>query len=294
MPAIKSVYSSWNQFWFESDNPLALALVRISLGLSMILTYIGRFWEMEYFSDSSVISKTFVQEMIEPTLNIPFFLIFKLGIDPIFFQVAFMALLVFFTLGLLNRWGVFILWFFHLAFLYRNVAIIFGADFVSATFLFYMVFANSQRALSLRQPSLKISPDMFSSISVRMMQIQMSLIYAFTGFEKFKGGTWWDGTALWNVFMNSQFTIADLTWFRHFPLVIVFLGISTLIFEVYFPVMVFSKKFKIPWLLMGVFFHLGITLFLGLFTFSFVMLSIYWIFLKEEEIRDLFKKFVLK
>jgi len=213
MLAIKSAYSSWSQFWFESDNPLALALVRISLGLSMILTYMGRFWELEYFSEHSVISKAFVQEMIEPSLNIPFFSIFNLGIDPIFFQVAFMALLVFFTLGLLNRWGVFILWFLHLAFLYRNIAIIFGADFVSATFLFYMVFADSQRYFSLGsyfKKGLNLKPDLFSSISVRMMQLQMSLLYAFTGFEKFKGGTWWDGTALWNVFMNSQFTIADL------------------------------------------------------------------------------------
>ncbi len=295
---VKKALAHWDTFWFQSDHPLALSLIRISLGISMFLVYIGRFSELEYYKHEAAISYHFIETMIQPVLNVPFFKLFSLGISVFWLQVIFMILIVLFTLGVLNRAGVFIFWLLHFSFLNRNPAIIYGADFVSSTFLFYLIFANSQRRLSLsslfRSNKKTSSSDLLSSVSVRLIQIQMCLIYAITGFEKFKGGTWWDGTALWNVLANPQFTISDLTWLRHLPLLIVFLSIMTLIFEVYFPVMVFSKNLRKPWLFIGLTFHLGIVALLGLYTFSFVMLSIYWIFLKESEILSIFSKQPLK
>lgn len=287
LTTVNSFLKKWDRFWFESDQPLSLALVRISLGISMLLTYFGRFFELSYYAKDSVISNTFIEQFVSPELYLPFFKVFNIGLSPLILQTVFMLLIIAFIIGALNRIGVFIFWFLHLSFLYRNSAIIFGADFVSATFLFYFIFANSQRRFSIFRSNENLSSEILSSVAVRLIQVQMCFIYAFTGFEKFKGGTWWDGTALWNVFSNPQFTAIDLSWFRQFPLFIVFIGIATLIFEVYFPVMVYWEKFKKLWLTLGVFFHLGITVFLGLYTFSFVMISIYWIFLTESEIKKL-------
>jgi len=126
-----------------------------------------------------------------------------------------------------------------------------------------------------------------------MIQIQLCVIYFYTGLEKLKGGTWWDGTALWSVFANPQMVIADLTWLKNFPLVVVALTFATVLFEVYFPALVWFKKTRIIMLLIGISFHMGIGVFMALYSFAFIMMAPYILFVSKRDIDD-FKTFVLK
>ena len=107
----------------------------------------------------------------------------------------------------------------------------------------------------------------------------------FSGMEKLKGSSWWDGTALWTVLANPQMTVTDFTWLRHLPALIALLTFSTILFEVYFPVLVWVKKTR-PWILLAGFgFHFGIGVVMALYSFAMVMIAPYVLFIPEQTLQ---------
>jgi hypothetical protein len=187
------------------------------------------------------------------------------------------------TLGIGGRLLMWLAWIINLGFLQRNYPAHFGADVIGSLLLFYLCFTQSCERLSVlnlftKKRSFEDS-DMLSSVMIRMLQVQIMVIYAYTGWEKLKGASWWDGTALWSVLANPQMTTMDFSFLRSIPWVIPVIGFMTIIFEVYFPPMVIWQKSRYIWLLMGVSMHLGIGIFMGLMPFATVMMSTYFLFI---------------
>src|SRR5437879_6187529 len=105
-----------------------------------------------------------------------------------------------------------LLYFLTMSFIHRNPALRNGAEDVLMVGLFLMMFAPSGRAFSLdrlrelrRQGSEISDPPLTPAWPVRLIQIQVCMIYLSTGLAKllrnFDGtnwfeGTWWDGTSL--------------------------------------------------------------------------------------------------
>jgi hypothetical protein len=180
--------------------------------------------------------------------------------------------------------------------LQRNFSVAFGADLIGGIFLMLLAGTQSCERLSLqsfyRKRKIK-APDLCTNVFFRLTQVQLGVIYFYTGIEKLRGGSWWDGTALWSIFANPQMVVVDMTWTRHVPLLISAITFSTILFEIYFPAVVVS-----PWrravLVLGVAFHLGIGASMSLWGFAFVMLAPYILFLKEEETRDLLARLKMR
>lgn len=207
-------------------------------------------------------------------------------------------LLLLATLGLTNRPLLLLTWILHQGILNRNYAILFGADVIGSLFLFYLCFTKccdffSVKNYFLKSPKEKNSTSQricISSVFVRLMQIQICTIYMYTGFEKLKGNTWWDGTALWTVFANPQFSQYDFTFLSRVPLFFAVGTFLSILFEIYFPAMMMNKGLRKYWLTAGILFHLGIGMLLGLMTFSFVMVSTYVLFIQSESLILALKK----
>jgi hypothetical protein len=72
-----------------------------------------------------------------------------------------------------------------------------------------------------------------------------------------------------------------MTWMRHLPLLIVFISFSTILFEIYFPVLVWVKGLRKYLLIGGVLFHLGIGVVMALWSFAFLMMTPYLLFIPE-------------
>lgn len=204
----------------------------------------------------------------------------------IFVHLFLIVLLGLATLGYSNRFFLLLTWVIHQGILNRNYAINFGADSIGGLFLFYLSFTNACEFYTLKNKRKTIVDDL-SAMVFRLIQVQICVIYAYTGFEKLKGSTWWDGTALWTVFANPQFSEFDLKFMSHVPWFFPLGTFLTVIFEVYFVALVWHPSSRKYGLLAGVVFHLGIGFLLGLMPFSLVMISTYILFLKKEEL-DLF------
>ena len=224
-----------------------------------------------------------------------------------YFQIVHLVFLIFLfllTIGIGGRWLAIPCWFIHMSFLHRNYSIAFGADLIGGIFLFYLSLTQSCARLSIwnwiKEKYFKfknlnpIQADLFTTVFYRFAQIQLCIIYAYSGFEKLKGQTWWDGMALWNVFANPQMTVVDMTWTRFIPWIIPVMTYSTIFFEIYFCILAWVRPTRLVFLTMGLVFHIGIGSIMALHAFALVMIAPYVLFLYEKETLNLFKKFRLE
>lgn len=280
---LKRAWALWDEFWFAPQNLLGLAFMRITLCGTFLYMSIMRFYNLSFFTDASWIPKE-KSLLILPEFGRPLFS-WDVWPDSMNMPVNILVVILFalLTLGIGGRILTAIAWIINIGFINRNYPAHFGADVIGSLFLFYMIFTNSCERLSVlnlirKKKSFK-SSDMISSMMIRMMQVQIMAIYAYTGWEKLKGSSWWDGTALWSVLANPQMTTVDFSFLRQIPWIIPVLGYMTIIFEVYFPPMVIWNKSRHIWLLVGFGMHMGIGIFMGLMPFATIMLSTYFLFL---------------
>lgn len=282
------VLDLWNRFWFLPVPLLNLGLFRIVLCFNFFFMYLSRQKDVNlFFTDQGILPKSLALKALPEFYRPSFVLSFWPDSWVAIIHGLFLLLLLLWGLGIGGRWIGWICAFLHLSFLQRNYGIAFGADQIGGIFMLYLAATQSNERLSILNWKKKELKEEWSSgfltpVFYRMIQVQLCVIYAFTGFEKLKGTTWWDGTALWSVFANSQMVIADLTWMKSFPLLIVALSFSTIFFEIYFFPFVIFKATRKYILAAGFFFHMGIGVVMALFSFAIMMLAPYILFLSPD------------
>ncbi len=291
------VYKNISDLIFNVDNRKQLSLMRIFLCGTLFYMACSRQLNMDQYGELSMIARgealAIYPEFYRPAIQ------FFFWPDAWASQVhlVLIALLFLAMIGLSNRILMLITWVIAQGFINRNYSMLFGADLIGTLFLFYLAWTKCHDHYSVKtffkKNVIQPAADIISAVFYRLMQLQLMVIYAYTGFEKLKGTTWWDGTALWTVFANPQFIGYDFIFLRTFPLFFAIGTFITLIFEIYFPAAMFLNKGRYAWLIMGVFFHLGIGILLSLMPFSMVMLSVYFLFINGKYIIS-FENFVIK
>lgn len=286
---MKSVIKVWNHFWFAGRDLRGLAAMRILLAGTLFFLYLLRgFYNLSYFTPESMVPRDQALTLFHDFMRPPFGWFFWPDSLAPWAHALLVLLLFLITFGVAVRPMIFLAWVLQWGFIQRNYSVVFGADVISAIFMLYLSGTHCCEKWTLKnwlkqklgqkiRPEKDISEDLLSSLCFRLIQIQIAVIYAYTGFEKLKGSTWWDGTALWNVFANTQMVVFDLSFMSSFPLVIALVTFSTLIFEIYWPMAVITGLRPL-WLFFGLGFHLGIGALMNLWAFSFVMLSTYFLF----------------
>src|SRR5262249_15676109 len=122
-----------------------------------------------------------------------------------------------------------------------------------------------------------------ANFAIRLMQVHLCLIYFISGVSKLLGPMWWGGTTVWHVLGNPEFAPMDLEIFRWmirfigqyqivFDLCITGACYLTLAFEISYPYLIWRPSTR--WLMLAgaIFLHGFIGLFMGLKTFSLMML----------------------
>jgi hypothetical protein len=298
----KSILTFWNDFWFKPKSLINLALMRITVSMVMGFMYLSRHKDVElYFTENGLLPKAQSLIAMIDFYRSPFFIANWPDQWIGFIHLSFVVGLFVFMLGIGGRFLNLVLFVLHIAFLQRNYSIAFGADLVGGTFLLLLMGTNCCASLNVydlvrflkTKNNFKLinanSTDLLTPVFYRLIQIQLCVIYAYTGFEKLKGVSWWDGTALWTVLANPQMVIFDFYWLRHVPLLIVALTFITILFEIYFPILVTIKRIRPYVMTFGFLFHLGIGLVMSLWGFAFLMLSAYFLWINPILWIDRFK-----
>ena len=280
---------AWDQWALQSggtDPRLAISLFRWMFGLTYLVNVSLRAWySKDYFGPESGVPAATPTELLPEYFRPLFSLAPETWTGVWIWQSALLVSVVLLILGVGVRWMALAAFLAHSALMQKNYSIVYGADIVSGFFLFALIFmGGGQRLKPLRPQALSELGQsqidrLFQSVGWRMLQVQLCVIYAYTGFEKLKGREWWDQTALWQVLGNEQLMMFDLSFLRAWPALIGLLTWGTVVFEIYAPLTLWWRSTRKWTVLIGWGLHFGIGLTMGLWFFSLTMMSAYLLFL---------------
>jgi hypothetical protein len=270
----------WNRFWFEADGRAQTRVFRIGFGLLLLVFYSIRTMDFNLFYGEGGLMPVSILSDVAP-MEYRFSIFRYLTSDTALWigNWVFLASLLALILGIRPRLSVLLTWFLHVSFVHRDLGIAYGADMISCFFLFFLCMADHRSDREYRPGDLQAT---LGSMAYRLCQIQVCVIYGFSGLKKLKGVTWWSGEAIWNSLSDPQLARWDFSWASHFPLALAFTAYLTIAWEVYFPALIWVRPIRKPLLLIGILLHLGIAVSLCLSFFSLLMVLTYSFFLDRE------------
>jgi hypothetical protein len=284
-----SLRRAWDRFWFESDGRAQLGLFRVGFGLLLLGCYLIRSLDLElFYGQHGIMPVEILTDVLPMDYRFSIFRYFTSSTALWIGNGIFLASLLSFSLGKWPRVSVFVAWILHLSFVHRNLAIAYGVDTISCFYLFFLLFADYRDDEHYRPGDLQA---VLGSMAYRLCQIQVCVIYGYSGLKKLKGYSWWNGEAIWSSLADSQLARWDFSVLSHFPLSLAFAAYLTLAWEIYFPALIWFKPIRKPLLTIGVLLHLGIAVGLNLPFFAAIMVLTYVLFLDREAISWCLKTF---
>lgn len=277
---VKLVWRRWCKFWFEADYKPQIRLFSKTFGLLLFWYSLSRTQDLVMaYSKESFMPLQVLRDFPEMIQHYSVLSLFdSMGMVWII-HLALLSSLLGMVFGIMPGFCALVAFICEQAFLNRNVSFAYGVDLISSVFLFYLALGD-YRLDTLKKRDWKVE---LGSVAYRLAQLQVCIIYAYAGLDKVKGPSWWKGEALWFVFFNPQYAVFDFSWVAHYPFLLVLATYSSMLWEVYFPALVWVKSIRYPVLLFGVSLHVGIAVFMGLPTFGVLMMLLYLLFLQPQD-----------
>jgi hypothetical protein len=116
------------------------------------------------------------------------------------------------------------------------------------------------------------SHSAWNTLAVRVLQLHLCIVYVASGAEKAAGIQWWNGEAIWQAFMHTQFSRFDMSWLAQYPWLAKLICWSTLLIETTYPLFMWPRRSRPYGYLAVVMLHLGIAIGMGLQLFAAIMI----------------------
>ena len=166
-----------------------------------------------------------------------------------------------------------------------------GGNYLLQSLLFYLIFALEDANSKGRWG---VVSNVMTNLALWACRIQVLYVYVFSGAYKWASEQWRSGEAVFDILHLKEFSLPWIMesldqWYGLFVLV----NYIAMIYFSLFPFLVWSKRWKIPMLLFGVIWHLGMGWTIGVMDFSFIMIASYAAFLEKDDInkvKNLFTK----
>lgn len=272
----------WERFWFAPQQTSTLALIRIVFGLLTLAWAISLSTELfTFFGPHGLI----VAQPPGQGWGILHWFPGPAAVTVLY--VVLIAAAVCTTVGLGTRVATFALFVCILSFERRNPYIFNSGDAVLRNTSFFLMLAPAGAALSLDR--LIAHRDRFweaptrTCWPVRLLQIQLCVIYLAAVWAKVRGTTWNDGTAV-----SYAMRIDDLARFPipHFlatsPFLVSLMTYGTLATEFSIPILVWNRKLRPYVLAGGIFMHAFIDYRIMVGFFSYAIWVMYMSFIPPE------------
>lgn len=194
------------------------------------------------------------------------------------FAIAFFWMYVtsalFLLAGLCTKIASFLTFLCHYILMCTIEVYVYGVDIFLQIALFYIVLMPVARMYSLdaRWKRAPATSTWEVTLSLRVLQIHMGLIYLSAGFEKLIASEWWGGNVVWRSVVQPDFRQYDLTWLADQPWLFITLSWFTIIIETFYCIFMWVPKVRVFWLAAIIALHLGIIIFLGLWLFGLIMI----------------------
>jgi Vitamin K-dependent gamma-carboxylase len=270
--------NAWNRFWFERSDPIVLSLVRVFAGAMILYTHFAWSFELNtFFGSQSIIPETYRGQL---TGGLDLFWSHFDWMPSLLLwpsHVIVLIVMALFMVGFQTRITGIATAFFVISYANRATGAQFGLDQINAFLALYLALGPSgeyisvDRWLKKRAGQGGVTPSVMATISIRLIQIHMCVVYFFAGTGKLLGETWWDGTAIWGAIANLEYQTLDLTGLASHMAIVNIITYTTLFWEVSYPFLIWPRLTRPIWIAMALLVHFGIGFAMGMMTFGLVM-----------------------
>jgi Vitamin K-dependent gamma-carboxylase len=284
---MKRPAAAWERFWFEPEETSTLALVRIAFGtLVLAWTLTLTFDAYDFFSGSGLLPSPDFEGEVPGTWGVLELFEGRLAVALVLavLALASVALIV----GQWTRLAAVVVFVGIVSLERRNPFVFNSGDGLLKVIAFYMMLAPSGASFSLdrwrRERSAFWEFPRRAPWALRLMQVQLSVVYLSSVWTKLGGTTWNDGTAL-----SYALRLEDIARFElpvsiaTSELLVNLLTYGILGAEVAIGVLVWNRALRPYVLTLGVVMHLGIDIALRVGFFSFAVLVLYLAFLPPRQ-----------
>ncbi len=275
---MKIFWKTWRWFAKDPHQLISVRILQMAIGTMLLfqvvtsLPFVGYLWGPNSITDGST------SDLLGPTLGDVVDTVFTA--DTYIFCVLF--ILGIGALGLLFGYWTRIATLLALVSFYlltmRLPEFYNGGDIITQLVLIYMLFLLPHRA--------KFSSGQFRvwlhNIAVVAIILQLIVMYTASGFFKSIGESWQQGTAMYYISQVQLYSLPGASKLFSIPLIVYVATYVPMAYQLLFPVAIISR-FKLPWIGLGILFHLGIAMLMGLVTFSTVMIGLELFLISDQE-----------
>jgi hypothetical protein len=279
------VLAAWERFWFAPVETSTFALFRIAFGTAALAWTLSLAPPLfSFYAPDGIFPEQpdFGTRAAWGALDISSG---KPAVTALYFVL--LAASIFLLVGFRTRLAAVLVFVGIVSFSRRNPWVLNSGDLLMSVLAFYLMLAPSGAALSVDR-WLK-GRDLFWEFPVhpiwplRLVQIQLSIVYLAAVWAKVRGATWNDGTAVSYAFRIGDLERFPVPGFVTDSLVLAnLMTYGTLAVELSIGILVWNRVLR-PWvLLLGVGLHLGIDYAVRVGFFSWAILVAYVAFIPPE------------
>ena len=263
---------------FERGSAKTAALFRVAFASALLVSQLAVLPDVAlYFSDQGVVPN----DALAPVLPDARWSLIHLTGDPTIVRIMHVALLasitaVLFGFGTTISAGVmFVL---LVSFRHRNPLIENSGDQIVTIAAFWMVFLDAGRTWSIdaalrRRRGGSSERPFRGTFALRMLQIQLCVVYAAATIHKLTLDQWIDGTRMFNVLAIERDWSLPMVWLMDHPMLYRPLTWATLVFEGAYPLLVWWRRTRGVMITLAIVFHAAIGVLLMFPFFSLVMIA---------------------
>lgn len=290
MISIRKIFDLWDKFFFRPQPVEGIAIFRI-IWCSLLLLYL--FVDLgnagDFYGPRAVISlETVKGDFPYPHLNL-FHAFGNSETTVRVFQAVFALSLLFGIVGYKTRSALIIALLCLVSFHQRNIWLLSSSECLIRIITIYFVFAPAGNTLSvdamIARRQGRPLPREWAPWVLRLIQIQVSVVYLWTLWHKLKGDHWLDGTAVYYATRLEDMTNLPVPFVLDNLILIKLMTWGTLILEFSLGTLIWVKEFRRPLIVLGILFHLGIEYMMSIPYFELAMMALLLNFFTPAEYR---------
>jgi hypothetical protein len=279
---VSRAWSAWDRFWFRPQSLATLVLFRVAFGTLVFV------WALSALADAPALfgSSGVLPDRPGAAGSWSVFDLWNADAAAVIVLALLAVAALAVVAGALTRIASIVVFACFVSLSARNPYIGNSGDALLRTLSLYLALAPAGAALSLDR--LRRRRDGFWDIplgvpwALRLIQVQISVLYASTVWAKLRGDLWPDGTAVGYALRLDDLTRFAMPDIGQSSLVIHVLTFAVLATEFSLGVLVWNRRLR-PWVLLaGVCLHLGIEYRLRVGFFSWAILTSYVAFIPPE------------
>lgn len=285
------IMSRWDKFFFEEKPTEGIALFRI-IWMSLILGYflidLGNI--QDFYGPHSLISQTTARDQF-PFLHANVFNLFHSSYQTVYFLMGAYGFAIFCSLiGFFTRSSLIATLILMTSFHQRSIWFLSSSEMLMRLITILLIVSPCGHSLSLDSILGRFFPQfkkkkMWPVWALRLIQIQISVVYLWTVLHKLQGSTWLDGTAVYYATRLEGMANFSIPFMMNSIIFLKLASWGTLLIETALGTLIWTKKYRKPVIYGGILFHLVIEYVMSIPFFEWYMMALLVNFFTPEELK---------